>query len=91
VKIDIETGASTSFSEGTHLFGEPLFVSRPQGASEAGGSEDDGVLLTVGSAQDAETSVLAVIDARTMALVASATVQSSIPLGFHGSFVRKKD
>jgi len=85
VKIDIETGQSTSFSDGTHIFGEPLFASRPEGDSE-----DDGVLLTVGSAQYAESSILAVIDARSMALVASAKVQSSIPLGFHGSFVRKE-
>ena len=84
VKVDLETGASTSFSDGAHIFGEPLFVSRPQGDGE-----DDGVLLTVGSAQNAESSILAVIDARTMALIASAQVPSSIPLGFHGSFVRK--
>jgi carotenoid cleavage dioxygenase-like enzyme len=82
VKVDIETGGSTSFSDDTHIFGEPLFVSRPEGDGE-----DDGVLLTVGSAQNAESSVLAIIDAKTMALVASAKVQSSIPLGFHGSFV----
>ena len=85
VKVDVETGTSTSFSDGTHIFGEPLFVSRPQGDGE-----DDGVLLTVGSAQEADSSVLAIIDARTMALVASATIESSIPLGFHGSFVRKE-
>lgn len=83
VKVDTETGASTSFSNGTHIFGEPLFVSRPQGDAE-----DDGVLLSVGSANDSETSLLAVIDARTMALLASAEAPSSIPLGFHGSFVR---
>ena len=84
VKVDTETGASKSFSGGTHIFGEPLFVARPQGDSE-----DDGVLLSVGSAKDTEMSMLAVIDAKTMALVASAEVPSSIPLGFHGSFVRK--
>lgn len=86
VKVNIETGVSTSFSNGTHIFGEPLFVARP-----GGDAEDDGVLLTVGSAQNAESSALAVIDARTMALLASAEVRSSIPLGFHGSFVRKED
>ena len=94
VKIDIETGESTSFSDDTHIFGEPLFVSRPQsdsGRDNGSDGEDDGVLLTVGSAQNAESSVLAVIDARTMALVASAQVQSSIPLGFHGSFIRKEE
>lgn len=85
VKVDLKTGGSTSFSDDAHVFGEPLFISRPQGDGE-----DDGVLLTVGSAQDAESSVLAVIDARTMALVASAEIPSSIPLGFHGSFVRKE-
>lgn len=85
VKVDIETGKSTSFSDDTHIFGEPLFVSRP-----GGDGEDDGVLLTVGAAQNAESSLLAVIDAKTMALVASAEVQSSIPLGFHGSFMRKE-
>lgn len=84
VKVDTGTGASKSFSDGVHIFGEPLFVSRPQGDSE-----DDGVLLSVGSAKDSETSMLAVIDARTMALIASAEVPSSIPLGFHGSFVRR--
>jgi carotenoid cleavage dioxygenase-like enzyme len=84
VKVDIETGRSTSYSDDAYIFGEPLFVSRP-----GGDGEDDGVLLTVGSARDAESSVLAVIDATTMALVASAKVQSSIPLGFHGSFVRQ--
>jgi carotenoid cleavage dioxygenase-like enzyme len=84
VKVDTETGASTSFSDDTHIFGEPLFVSRPQGHAE-----DDGVLLSVGSSKNSETSVLAVIDAKTMALLASAEVPSCIPLGFHGSFVRQ--
>ena len=64
VKVDIETGASTSFSDDTHIFGEPLFVSRPQGDAE-----DDGVLLSVGSAKDSETSVLAIIDAKTILLL----------------------
>jgi beta,beta-carotene 9',10'-dioxygenase len=85
VKVDLTTGGSTSFSDEAHIFGEPLFIPRPRGDGE-----DDGVLLTVGSAREAESSVLAVIDARTMALIASAEVQSSIPLGFHGSFVRKE-
>ena len=85
IKADLETGRSTSFTDGTHIFGEPLFVSRPGGEAE-----DDGVLLTVGAAQNADSSALAVIDARTMTLVAKAEVPSSIPLGFHGSFVRKE-
>lgn len=85
VKADIETGASKSFTDGTHIYGEPLFVSRP-----GGDGEDDGVLLTVGSAKHAESSILAIIDAKSMALLSSAQVSSSIPLGFHGSFLRKE-
>jgi len=84
VKVDVETGKSKSFSNGTHIFGEPLFVSRPHC-----NAEDDGVLLTVGSAQNTESSMLAVIDATTMDLLASAEVAGSIPLGFHGSFLRE--
>ena len=83
VKVDLQTGASMSFNDDVHIFGEPLFVSRPEGTEE-----DDGVLLSVGSSKDAESSILAVIDAKTMALLASAEVARSIPLGFHGSFVR---
>ena len=85
VKVDIETGGSKSFRDEGYVFGEPIFVAQPES-----GGEDGGVLLTVGSARDAESSKLVVIDARTMALVASAEVPSSIPLGFHGSFVRKE-
>jgi carotenoid cleavage dioxygenase-like enzyme len=86
VKVDLTTGGTKSYNDGIHVFGEPIFVARPRSEDE-----DDGVLLTVGSAQDSESSVLAVIDARTMALVASAEVPRWIPLGFHGSFVRKDD
>ena len=82
VKVDIDTGKPASFRDASHVYGEPLFVTRPHGEDE-----DDGVLLTVGSARDAESSVLAVIDARTMTPLARATVPSAIPLGFHGSFV----
>lgn len=85
VKVDLDTGASRSFSDGVHVFGEPLFVARPGGAAE-----DDGVLLTVGSARDAEAAVLDVLDARTLELLAAASVPSAIPLGFHGSFVPRE-
>uniref|UniRef100_UPI0028AAA07C carotenoid oxygenase family protein n=1 Tax=Massilia sp. TaxID=1882437 RepID=UPI0028AAA07C len=82
VKVDVDSGQSSAFSDELYVFSEPLFVARPHGEGE-----DDGALLSVGSARDDESSVLAVIDARTMAAVARATVPSAIPLGFHGSFV----
>jgi beta,beta-carotene 9',10'-dioxygenase len=83
VKMDVRTGASTSFFDGEHVFGEPVFVTRPGGSDE-----DDGVLVSVGSRNDADTSRLVIIDAKTMELVASAAVGCAIPLGFHGSFIR---
>jgi beta,beta-carotene 9',10'-dioxygenase len=85
VKVDVRTGQSSAFSDGERVYGEPVFVARP-GAND----DDDGVLLTVGTSQRAETSALAVIDAKTMTLVAKADVPNAIPLGFHGSFVRQR-
>ena len=82
VKVDLETGKSSAFRDEPYVFGEPLFVARPHGEGE-----DDGVLLSVGSARDDESSVLAVVDAASMTALARATVPSAIPLGFHGSFV----
>jgi carotenoid cleavage dioxygenase-like enzyme len=84
VKVDVRTGTSSVFSDGDQVYGEPVFVARPGGSEE-----DDGVLLSVGTSQRAEGSALAIIDARTMALVAKAEVPSTIPLGFHGSFIRQ--
>ena len=84
VKVDVRTGALSAFSDGERIYGEPVFVGRP-GSTE----EDDGVLLSVGSSQHAETSALAIIDAKTMQLLASAEVPNAIPLGFHGSFIRQ--
>ena len=83
VKVDVHTGAFSTFSDGERIYGEPVFVARP-GSTD----EDDGVLLSVGSSQHAETSALAIIDAQTMQLLASAEVPKAIPLGFHGSFIQ---
>lgn len=82
VRVDVHGGASRSFSDGEHIYGEPIFVARPGGRDE-----DDGVLLAVGSGQRTESSALSIIDARSMSLLAQARVPSAIPLGFHGSFV----
>ena len=85
VKVDIRTGTSSAFSDGERIYGEPIFVARPDSTDE-----DDGVLLSVGSSQHAESSALAIIDAKTMQLLASAEVPNAIPLGFHGSFIRRE-
>lgn len=83
VKVDVRSGESCAFSDGEHIYGEPVFVARPGGIDE-----DDGVLLTVGCSQRTPTSALVILYARDMTLLARADVPAAIPLGFHGSFVR---
>ena len=85
VKVDIRSGSSTAYSDGEYVYGEPVLVARPGGTDE-----DDGVLVSVGASARTDTSTLAIIDAKTMALVASASVPSAVPLGFHGSFIRQE-
>ena len=84
VKVDVRSGEHRAFGDGEHIYGEPVFVARPGGLDE-----DDGVLLSVGSSQRTPSSALAILDARTMDLLARADVPAAIPLGFHGSFVRR--
>jgi len=83
VKVDVGSGRSCAFSDGDRIYGEPVFVARPGGTEE-----DDGVLLAVGCSQRTQGSALAIVDARTMELLATADVPAAIPLGFHGSFIR---
>jgi carotenoid cleavage dioxygenase-like enzyme len=85
VKVDVTNGTTQSYATGIDVFGEPIFVANPNG-----NAEDDGVLVAVGSREGADVATLAVIDAKTMELLASAEVASAIPLGFHGSFLRQK-
>ena len=80
-KIDGETGLTRSWGASGYVFGEPVFVANP-----AGQSEDDGVLLVVGSTET--RAMLAVLDARTLDPIALAHIDTPIPLGFHGSFAR---
>ncbi len=83
VKVDPRGGTSLSFHEDGVVFGEPVFVRRPEGEAE-----DDGVLLTVGSSTRHDRACLQVLDAATLAPLARASVDVPLPLGFHGSFLR---
>jgi carotenoid cleavage dioxygenase-like enzyme len=84
VKVDVRTGKSSAFSDGERVYGEPVFVSRPGGSDE-----DDGVLLSVGTSQRADSAALVIIDAKAMVPLATVEVPKSIPLGFHGSFISR--
>jgi beta,beta-carotene 9',10'-dioxygenase len=79
--VHVTPEGSTRFGEPGFTWGEPVFVARP-GAS----AEDDGVLLTLGHHTERDLSVLAVLDAGTLAPLARCEVALSLPLGFHGSF-----
>jgi beta,beta-carotene 9',10'-dioxygenase len=83
VKLDLRSGQATSFAEGDYIFGEPIFVARP-----GAGAEDEGVILSVGTRQTSDQAALAVLDAQSLNLMALAEIDTAIPLGFHGSFVR---
>jgi carotenoid cleavage dioxygenase-like enzyme len=86
VKVDLGSGRSRAFSDGERIYGEPVFVARPGGTAE-----DDGAVLAVGCSQQTLGSSLAILDARTMDLLATAGVPAAIPLGFHGSFIRAQE
>lgn len=84
VKIDVQWGNASVWSETGCLCGEPVFVARPNGTSE-----DDGVLLSLVLDGQAGRSMLLVLDARDMTELARAEISGPVPPGFHGNFVRK--
>lgn len=83
VRVDVDGGEVRSHADAGVVYGEPVFVARP-GATD----EDDGVLLSVGSSPAEGRSHLAVFRGRDLERLATATVDTPLPLGFHGSFAR---
>lgn len=79
IKIDVQTGSIKEWKEAGCLSGEPVFIPAPEGVKE-----DDGVLLSVGLAND--RSFLLVLDARDLSELARAEVPHRIPYGLHGIF-----
>jgi carotenoid cleavage dioxygenase-like enzyme len=57
-------------------------------AAPGGGREDQGVLLSVGSHLARDAAALFVLDAETLDVLARAEAEVSVPLGFHGTFIR---
>ena len=84
VRLDVESGRVRSLAEPPWVFGEPVLVTRPGATCEA-----DGVLLSVASHLDEPRAALAVLDAETLDVQAWADVDVPVPLGFHGTFVRR--
>ena len=82
VKVDVEAGTRRVWREDGCYPGEAVFVAAP-GAR----AEDDGVALSVVLDARARTSFLLVLDGRTFAERARATVPHHIPHGFHGALL----
>ena len=84
VKLDLGSGkAAQHYADPNFVFGEPLFVPRP-GAQ----SEQDGVLLAVGSHRIDDRAALQILSAQSLEPIARAEVGVPLPFGFHGSYVR---
>ena len=84
-KLDMETGATTTWSQPGCQPGEPIFVADPMGQKE-----DDGVILTIVIDIADHSSFLLILDAKTFTELARATVQHQIPVGLHGQFFSNK-
>lgn len=81
VRVDHGRAEVRRFSEPSMIYGEPVFVPRPDASDPR-----DGVLLTVGSHAEDERASLAVLDAHSMEPLAHCDVELALPLGFHGNY-----
>ncbi len=80
-RVDLDSGAVATWRrpDATHL--EPLFVPRPGGTAD-----DDGLLLVPTLADADATTVVGVVDARTMEGVAELRAPQIVPFGFHAAW-----
>lgn len=80
-RIDLDSGAVATWRRPNATQLEPLFVPRPGGTDD-----DDGVLLVPTLADADETTVIGVIDARSMSCMAELRPPQIVPFGFHAAF-----
>ena len=81
VKVNLADQSFKVWSRKGYTPGEPIFVAKPNAKNE-----DDGLLLVLCLDGFGEKSLLVVLDACTFTEIASATVPSIVPFGFHGAF-----
>jgi carotenoid cleavage dioxygenase-like enzyme len=80
IKFDLTTGAGSHHHAGGGVApGEAVFV-----PAEGARAEDDGWLLTIATDRAARGSDLLVLDAASMARVATVHLPRAVPAGFHG-------
>jgi carotenoid cleavage dioxygenase-like enzyme len=79
-RIDVENGSRAATWEQDGCFaGEPLFIPRPGGSSEA-----DGVVVSLILDSVAQRSALLALDAKSLAELARAELPHIVPFHFHG-------
>jgi all-trans-8'-apo-beta-carotenal 15,15'-oxygenase len=86
LKVDVETDERLvqSFAPKGYV-SEPIFVPRGS-ASELNGAEDEGWLLTMQFDSERERSVIVILDAKDLSIVARLYLKHHVPYGLHGSF-----
>lgn len=82
VRVDLGDGSVRRFRDPRSSPGEPVFVPRPGGRDE-----DDGVCLSMAIEEEAERSVVLVLDAATMTELARVRLPLHVPFHFHGVFL----
>ena len=89
VKIDLDGGTKTVWSEPGMYPSEPVFVARESPSTpsvDADSPEDDGVVLSVVLDTAAEQSTLVMLDAASFSEIARAGLPTAFPFGFHGQW-----
>jgi carotenoid cleavage dioxygenase-like enzyme len=83
LRVDLDSGRVVTWQRegGAAVQLEPLFVPRPGGSDD-----DDGVLLVPTLADGDATSVIAVLDARSLDCAALLHAPQVVPFGFHAAF-----
>ncbi len=81
-KHDYATGSSEIAAlDPDLLVGEMSFVPNPTAATE-----DDGVLMGLGSHRDRDAGLLLLLDAQTLETMATVALPQRVPMGFHGNW-----
>ena len=81
LRVDLDSGQTALWQRPNAVQLEPLFVPRPGGSAD-----DDGVLLVPTLADGDETTVIGVINARSMQCLAELRTPQIVPFGFHAAF-----
>ncbi|KAL3851494.1 hypothetical protein ACJIZ3_013376 [Penstemon smallii] len=88
-KVELWTGKVEKFLYGDGRYGgEPFFV--PGGESNSG-KEDDGYILAFVHDEKEWKSELLIVNAMTLKMEASVELPSTVPYGFHGTFISSTD